>query len=159
MEELKKIEEKKSFWKKKVIGIPVFMLVLMSVVLVVAAIVYVSYNTSFAKTIRGYQSGDTYVSIIGSGDIDNEVIECALISGSCTVTSGEITLTNNDDREGITHSCTITTSENNEVGIVYSGGVENGVAKNIEYENPLVFTISYTTTSQEPIPMTTTIAC
>jgi hypothetical protein len=151
--------EKRSVMKKKFLGIPMFVFVMLGIgmVLATAAIIYVAYNHSFTKTLNVFNTGggsSDYVSISGSGDITSSVINCdSTTTGTCLESSGTITLTNSDTSP---HDCTVITTGNSNVAVSYDKVV---APITVPASGSVDFTISYQASITGAYPMQTTISC
>lgn len=150
--------QKVSFWKKKVIGMPIFLLVILGIGLIVAATIYVALHTEFIKTIYVSHGGtvDNHVTVTAIGDVSSSAISC--VNGGCG--TSDITLTNNDVS---THSCTVTTTPTtNSTGVInvsYTNSVVNGQAIALQANQSLTFQIHYSSDTDGNYPMKTVIDC
>lgn len=173
---IKKSEEK-PFMKKKVVGIPMMVLVIMGVGMVLAAAtiiyIYQGSNTVFHKTINvngiipgTNESINQYVSVSATGDIGNTLLNCNLNGGSpCVSSTGLITLTNSDPVND--HTCEITTVPNAAIGVVYLSSLNETLSEStpdvisitVPHSSTAGFTIEYRATINGTYDVETTVNC
>lgn len=153
MEELPKIDVEKRSSKKKFLmfGLPILALAIVS-----ATIVYLAYHHEFTKTINIFSDGgDSQVSITGAGDLVSGVLNCNNFGGTCVLTTGSITLKNDDTTE---HTCNVVTTGSDSVEVSYLGDTTTGTIVLAGGETK-TFQIQYSSNVVGSYPMKTTIDC
>lgn len=151
--EITNLPEKKPFLKRKVLGMPTFVFLLLSVVIVSAAI-YVAMTTDFTKGVNvWFDSGTEEISIVSSGDVGSNTVSCK--NGICS--TGDIILTNDDTVE---HVCDVTTTGDLTTTYTGTGITAEGVAT-IPAEGSMTFKVDYDGSSEAAgnYPMLTVISC
>lgn len=152
----------KGFMKKKILGFPIVIFIVLGIVMVVAVtLTYLAYTHSFQKTINVYNNGHgvQYVGVTGEGDISSTTLNCDDTEGECIVSSGNITLSNSDT---IAHNCTITTT-GDDVNVTYvmTDGQSNSQPTVIEVpaSGSVEFNIRYSSSVEGSHLTTTNINC
>lgn len=142
--------------KKKFLGMPIFVCVILGVVLVSASIIYLAYNHEFTKNINVFRvgTGDKYVQVIGSGDISESTLNCGDSGTGCSIETGLIKLKNTDKDSA--HNCAIVTT-GSELVDVYYDTITSPVE--IPAEGEISFKIRYESNDLGNYPMKTTINC
>jgi hypothetical protein len=172
MEEV--IEQKKSK-SKKILGIPVFLLIILSlsfVAAVVIIVIYQPFSGGFLKTINATIAGtrNEYVTVTMNGDSNDTILTCDNLNDTladCTTYTEIITLTNSDIHDS--HDCIIDTISDTQVVVIYYGisnnqtGFDtfnqNQIAVTLDPQSNLSFSIAYTAKSTGLYPVSTTIDC
>lgn len=141
--------------KRKFLGIPISICVILGVILVSASIIYLAYNHEFTKNINVFRvgTGDKYVQIIGTGDISDTTLNCGDSGLGCSVETGLIKLRNTDSNS---HSCTIETTGNENVVVTYDT-ITSPVE--IPSDSEISFKIKYESDDLGSYPMITKIDC
>lgn len=151
--------------KRKILGIPLAVFIILGAGMVLAAtILYISYTHSFTKTINIFSNGTSpvteYVTITGSGDLSNSLINCDMTaSDTCSITSGDIVLTNGDLQNS--HVCVIVTVGDLNVSYDVNGAITNNnvFTPTIPINGSVTFKVDYTGDGVGVYRMSTTISC
>lgn len=147
---------KTKFLKKKIFGVPLFIILGLGLVLAIT-VIYIAFHLSFIKTIHVSDTSQN-ISITVLGDINSTEINCS--GGTCN--SGDITLINDDSTS---HYCIINTAGSANVFINYTGDVTGGgnstlsIQTNLNPGQSKTFKIYYFSNINGDYQMETSIDC
>lgn len=137
--------------------------IILAIALVVAGVVYVNTHYEINKTIDvtinhnggggGGQPQDTYVNVSLTGDIADANLTCTATDTSCSVTTGDIVLTNIDTAD---HECNVTSDVVPHLTVAYSFGSS---PVTVPASGSVIFNITYSSDLTGTYPIKTVIDC